>query len=186
MCKSVRSMSGPDSRACAQRCGRRLAVLRPPGSPRRLRRRGGGADEAFAARIGADRGRQHARDRGDRTVEAEFAQHREAGERIARDGADRGHEAERDRQIVVAAFLRQIGGREVDGDAPGRQRQSRGDERGSHALARLGDGLVRQAHDVERGQAGRDLNLNIDGAGLDALERHGGDALNHAAPACAR
>ena len=54
---------------------------------------------------------------------------------------------------------------------------------GAHALARLGDGLVRQAHDVERWQARRDLNLDIDGAGLDALKRHGGDALNHAAPA---
>jgi hypothetical protein len=36
---------------------------------------------------------------------------------------------------------------------------------------------------LERRQARRDLNLDIDGAGLDALKRHGGDALNHAAPA---
>ena len=36
----------------------------------------GGADEPFAARVGADRGRQHASHRGDRAVEAEFAQHR--------------------------------------------------------------------------------------------------------------
>jgi hypothetical protein len=36
----------------------------------------------------------------------------------------------------------------------------------------------------EGGQAGRDLNLDIDGAGLDALKRHCRDALNHAAPAC--
>jgi len=28
------------------------------------------------------------------------------------------------------------------------------------------------------------LDLNINGAGFDTLERHGGDALNHAAPAC--
>jgi hypothetical protein len=111
---------------------------------------GGGADETFAAPVGADRGRQRARDRGDRAVEAELPQHREAGERVARDGADRGHQAERDRQIVVTAFLRHVGGREIDGDAPGRQRQPRGDERRADALARLGDGLVRQAHHVER------------------------------------
>ena len=147
---------------------------------------GGGADETFPARIGPDRSGQHARDRGDRAVEAELAQHRKAGERVARDGADRGHQAERDRQIVVAAFLRQVGGREVDGDAPGRQRQPGRDQRRAHALARLGDGLVRQAHDVERGQPRRDLNLDIDGACLDAFKRHGGDALNHAAPACPR
>ena len=41
------------------------------------------ADQAFAARIGADRGRQHAGDRGDRAVEAELAQHGEARERVA-------------------------------------------------------------------------------------------------------
>jgi hypothetical protein len=145
-----------------------------------------GADETFAARVGADRGRQHARHRRDRAVEAELAQHRESGERVRRDGADRRHQAERDRQIVVAPFLRHVGGREVDGDAARRQRQTGGDQRRAHALARLGDGLVGQAHDVERGQAGRDLNLDIDGAGLDALKRHGGDALNHAAPACAQ
>ena len=39
---------------------------------------------------------------------------------------------------------------------------------------------------LERRQPRGDLNLDIDGAGLDALERHGGDALNHAAPACPR
>ncbi len=39
--------------------------------------------------------------------------------RIRRNGADRRHQPERDRQIVMAAFLRQIGGREIDGDAAG-------------------------------------------------------------------
>ena len=39
--------------------------------------------------------------------------------------ADRRHQAERDRQVVVAAFLRQVGGREIDGDAARRQRQAR-------------------------------------------------------------
>ena len=47
---------------------------------------------------------------------------------------------------------------------------------------RLGHGLVGQADDVEGGQAGRDLDLHVDGAGLDALERHGGDALDHDCP----
>ena len=41
-------------------------------------------DQAFAAGIGANRRRQHARDRRQRAIEAEFAQHREAGERIGR------------------------------------------------------------------------------------------------------
>ena len=103
--------------------------------PGRFRPAGGRADQPFAARIGADRRRQHAGDRRDRAVEAELAQHREAGERVMRDRADRRHQAERDRQIVMAAFLRQVGGREIDGDAARRQREARGDQRRAHPLA---------------------------------------------------
>jgi hypothetical protein len=33
---------------------------------------------------------------------------------------------------------------------------------------------------VECRQARGDLHLHVDGTGFDALERHGGDALNHA------
>src|SRR5262245_62955702 len=42
---------------------------------------GGGAAQTFAARVGAERGWEHAGDRGDRAVEAEFPQHRKAGQR---------------------------------------------------------------------------------------------------------
>ena len=140
---------------------------------------GGGADQAFAARIGADRRRQHAGDRGQRAVEAELAEHGEARERVRRHRADRRHQAERDRQVVVAAFLRQVGGREIDGDAARRQRQPGGDQRGAHPLARFRHRLVGQADDVEGRQPGRDLHLDIDGARLDALERNGRDPLDH-------
>ena len=123
-----------------QRIGRDdLDVGAGPGGFRAAGRR---ADQAFLARIGADRSRQHARDRRDRAVETEFAEHRETGQRVRRDRADRRHQAERNRQIVMAAFLRQVGGREVDGDAPRRQREPRGDQRRAHPLARLRDRLV--------------------------------------------
>jgi hypothetical protein len=105
-----------------------------------------------------------------------------ARDRIRRDGADRRHQAERDRQVVVAAFLRQVGGREIDGDAARRQRQSRGHQRRAHPLARLRHGLVRQADDVKRRQPRRNLHLDVDGAGLDALERDGRDPLDHGSP----
>ena len=49
----------------------------------------------------------------------------------------------------MAAFLGQVGGREVDGDAPGRQRQAGGDQRGADALFGLRDRFVRQADDVD-------------------------------------
>ncbi len=118
-------------------------------------------------------------------VKAEFAQHGEAGQRIMRDGADRrhqperGHQPERDRQIVMAALLGQVGGREIDGDAAGRQSEPRGDQRRAHPLARFRNRLIRQADDGEGGHARRNLHLHVDRAHLDALERNGGDALDH-------
>jgi len=81
----------------------------------------------------------------------------------------------------MAAFLRQIGGREVDRDSPRRQRETRGDQCRPHPLARLRHRLVGQADDGESRQARRDLDLHIDRAGLDPLKRHRGNALDHAA-----
>ena len=52
----------------------------------------------------------------------------------------------------------------------------------AHPLARFRNRLVRQADDGEGRQARRDLHLDVDRARLDALERHRGDALDHASP----
>jgi hypothetical protein len=131
------------------------------------------ANQTFLARVRPDRGRRN------RAVEAEFAQYREAGKRVRRDGADRRHQAKRDRQVIMAAFFRQICRREIDGDAARGQRQPRSDQRGANPFVCLGDGLVRQADDGKGGQTRRDLHLHIDGAGLDALKRDGGNPLDH-------
>ncbi len=93
--------------------------------PGRFRSANSRTDQSVAAGIRPDRGRQHAGNRRDRTVEAEFAQHREPGQRIVRDGADCGHQPKCDRQIVMATFLGQVGRREIDGDATRRQSQAR-------------------------------------------------------------
>ncbi len=82
----------------------------------------------------------------------------------------------------MAAFLRDIGGRQIDRDPPRRQRQPRGDQRRADPLARLGNRLVGQADNGKGGQPGRDLHLHVDRAGLDPLKRYGGNALDHAAP----
>jgi hypothetical protein len=150
--------------------------------PGRFRSAGGRAHQALAARIGADRGRQHAGHRRDRAIEPEFAQHREAGQRIVRNGADRRHQAECDRQIVVTAFLGQIGGRQIDGDAARRQRKPGRDQSRAHPLARFGHRLVGKADDGEGRHARRDLDLDVNGADFDALERNRGDALDHVSP----
>ncbi len=82
----------------------------------------------------------------------------------------------------MAALLGQIGGREIDGDALGGKRQTRGDERRAHAVACFGDGLVGEPHEIEGGQSRRDLHLHVHGPRLDAFEGHGGDVLDHATP----
>ena len=82
----------------------------------------------------------------------------------------------------MAAFLGQVGRREIDGDSPCRQRQPGSDQRRAHSLAGLGNRLVRQANDSEGRQSWRDLHLNIDGAGLDPLKSYRGNPLYHAAP----
>ena len=153
------------------------------GGPRRLRAASGRTNQPQAARVGGDRRRQHARHRAHRPVEREFADDGVAVQRVGRNRADRRHDAERDRQIVVTALFGQVGGREIDGDAPRRQRETRGDQRGAHPLAQFGDRLVAEADDHERDVAAGDLHLDIDGASVDAFERHCRNARNHIAPA---
>jgi hypothetical protein len=145
-----------------------------------------GTDQALVARIRPDGGRQHTRDRCDRSVEPELAEHGKAVERIRRDRADRRHQAERDRQIIMAAFLGQIGRREVDDDAPRRQREPRGDQRRAHPLARFRHRLVGQADDGEGRQARHDLHLHVDRAGVNPLKSYRGNPLDHAAPCYVR
>ena len=150
--------------------------------PGRLRAAGGGADQAEAARVGRDRGRQNAGDRGHRAVEREFADHGVAVQRVGGDRPDRRHHAERDRQIVMAALLGHVGGGEIDGDALGRQSEARGDQCGAHALAQFGNRLVTEAHDHECDRATGDLNLYVDRARLNALESQRGNARHHVRP----
>ena len=71
----------------------------------------------------------------------------------------------------MAPLLGEIGGREIDGDAFGRKPEPDRVQRAAHALAALGHGLVGQADDGEGGHAGADLDLHIDAARLDPLEK---------------
>ena len=103
-------------------------------------------------------------------------------DRIGRDRADRSHQAERDWQIVVAALLGQIGRGEIDDDAARGKGKAGGGQRRAHALARFRHRLVRQPDNVKGGQAGRDLDLYVDGARLDPLERHRRHSLDHWSP----
>ena len=143
---------------------------------------GGGTNQAVALRVRGDGGGQHARDRRERAVEAKLADDGEALHRIRGDRADRRHQAERDRQIVMTAFLRQIRGREIDGDSPRRQRQPRGDQSGAHPVLGFGNGLIRETDNGEGGQARRHLRLHVDRLGLDPFEGDRRDVLDHRDP----
>ena len=150
--------------------------------PGRLRTTVGRADEALAHRVGADRRRQRAGDAADRAVEREFAERREAGNRIRRDRAHRRHQGERDGEVVVAALLRQVGGRQIDSQVLERQPQADRMQRVTDALPALRDRLVGQPDDGEGLRPRRDPYLHLDRPGFDADERHRGDMPIHALP----
>jgi hypothetical protein len=95
--------------------------------PGRLRSTGCRADQALAAPIGSDCCRQHARNWRQRTIKPELTEDRVSVEGVMRNGADRRHQPERDRQVIMAAFLREVGRGQIDDDAPGRQCKARRD-----------------------------------------------------------
>ena len=127
-------------------------------------------DQSLPAPIGGDRGWQRASDRRQRAIQRQFAKHNEAIQRIRRNRADRRHHAQRNGKIVMAAFLRHVGGRQIDGDALRRQSEPGGDQRRPHPLARLRHRLVAQTNDIEHHRAAGNLHLHVDGSRLDSLE----------------
>ena len=80
----------------------------------------------------------------------------------------------------MRALFQHIGGRKIDRDPPRRQRKPHGGQRRAHAFAGFGDRLVRQADDIERHHARRELHLAVDIEHVDAIEGDGVDAGNHA------
>ena len=130
-----------------------------------LRRR---ADQSALDAARVNRGEQHAGRRRHPPVEPELADDDIARQRLGIDHPHRAQQCERDRQVVVRAFLRQVGGRQVHRDHLRRQRQADRGDRRAHALAALADRLVGQADDDEARHAGRDLALHLDPARIDA------------------
>ena len=100
------------------------------------------ADQAHVPGAGGHRRGQRAGDRRDLAVEIEFADRRPAVQRVGRQDAHDNHQRQGDRQIVVAAFLGQVGRRQVGDDALGRQGQAKAGERRAHPLLALGHRLV--------------------------------------------
>jgi len=102
-----------------------------------------------------------------------------AVELVGREDAHRAHQPQRDRQVVMAALLVEIGRREIDRDPLDRKGEPDRGERGPHPLAALGDRLVGQADEEEGADATPKMDLNIDIDDVDAEERDGADARVH-------
>jgi hypothetical protein len=149
------------------------------GGPRRLAALRLGADQAERPRGRVHCRRQHARHSGQRAVQPQFAQRHVAGDLVPGQRTHRRQQAERDRQVEVAAFLEQVGRRQIDGDPARRQRQPHRRKRRTHPLPALGDRLVRQSDDRKRRQTGCDVHLHVDIQHIDALKRHGMDSRDH-------
>ena len=160
-----------------EKVGRRddLDVARPG----RLGALRGRADETHLARRGVEGGEEHAGRGNDAPVEAHLADRDEVRQRFAVDGADRGQKAKRDREVVVRAFLGQVGRGEVDGDDLRRKRETDRGEGGANAFAAFRDGLVGKADHGKARQARGQLHLDLDGTRLEPEIGDGGNDGDH-------
>ena len=86
----------------------------------------------------------------------------------------------------MRAFLQHVGGGEIDRDAARRQGEPHGGKRRAHPFPGFGDRLVRQADNVERDHARRQLHLAVDVEHVDAVKGDGVNAGNHAVAAVVR
>ncbi len=148
-------------------------------SPGGLAAVGRRADDAALVFQRLHRRRQHTGNGRDGPVQRQLAHADEAAREIRRQHAHGGEQRQGDGQVVVRTFLRQVGRREVDGNALCRQRQPGGGKRGADALAAFGHRLVRQADDGEGGHAAADVHLHIHQCGIYAVEGHRGGARDH-------
>jgi hypothetical protein len=93
-----------------------------------------------------------------------------------------GQDRERDGQIEPGSLLALAGGCQVDGDPHHREPVGGGADAAAHALARLLDGAIGQAHHREAGRgAALDVGLDLDAAGIDARDPEAGGRRDHAA-----
>jgi hypothetical protein len=148
--------------------------------PRGFRAAGLRTDQAQAHAAGGHRRGQAAGDRHDAAVQRQLPQPRPAVEGVGRDHAHAGHHGQGDRQVVVAAHLRQVGRGQVGDDPLARPRQPHAHEGGPDALAALGHRLVAETDDDEGAVAAGELDLDVDANRVHALERDRHHPRRHA------
>ena len=144
-----------------------------------------GTDQPQPHAVGGHRRRQGPADRHNPPVQTQFTQRGPAVQRIGRDHPHGGQQGKRDRQVEMAAFLGQVGGRQIGDDAPRRQGQADPGKGTAHPLAAFGHRLVGQADQGEAGLgafAAQNLDLGIDATGIHPVERNRHHPRHHGRP----
>ncbi len=148
--------------------GKNIHLLARPGGLRAGRL---GADQAEPVGMGGHGGGKGPGDGKQAAIQRQFAHDGVGLQEIRGDDAQRREKGERDGQVVVAAFLGQVGGREVDdGEALARKGEADGMQRGPHPLAAFAHRLVGQADHGESRLPAGELRLAIDENPLHPLE----------------
>jgi hypothetical protein len=83
----------------------------------------------------------------------------------------------------MTAFLGEIGGREIDGDALGRHGEARRIQCGADSFARFSDRLVAETDHREDHVPIGDLHLHVHRPRLDAFKRNRRNSDDHSRPA---
>ena len=113
-------------------------------------------------------------------VQGQFADDRVLGERLGSDLSAADERAHGDRQIERGGILGQVGRGQVDDDAALRALKARVDHRPLDAMRAFLDGGLGQSDQNVFGQtAGRDIDLDLNGQGIDADEREGFEFGEH-------
>ncbi len=160
--------------------GPRRQHLAPSSRPGGLGTVGFRADQAQAHGVDRHGRRKGAGDRRDPPVQRQLADGGPVAQDVGRDHPHRRQHAQGDGQVVVAALLGKIRGREVDDGPLVRKRQAQAGEGAAHPLAALAHSLVAKANDHHPGLAAGELHLDLDAARLNTLERDGHHACGHA------
>ena len=145
-----------------------------PRDQRCLVRVGARQDQALTAGPpGGGRNRERPPHGPHRAVQAELAADRVARQPLGLNLPAGREQRRRQGEVESRPRLAQVGGSEVDGDAPQRELEPGVDQRRPHALARLLHRGVGQADDRERRQARMDVRLDGDLDCVDTAEREG-------------
>ena len=102
----------------------------------------------------------------DGTIERQFTEQHDIGNVPPLDDTLGRQNAERDRQVERRAGFADVGGRQVDGDPVGGKLEAGVANRAADAISALADADIGQAYQREPRHPERDIDLDVDGAGI--------------------